>query len=176
MREDQPDDYVFHSIFVMYFHVFTVSEGTNSGAESSGSSGSDSPRPSSEMDLCSEGEIVEGEEYGEGVVVWEVESGKRWEVRVVTWGVGVWGDSEGEGIRRYVKAWGEGRWSLIPAIFYVSGLQRKVCIPHLCVWFLRPFRISIRIFNYSNRIMAMCITLFHTKLCIGPLWFLPLQF
>ena len=69
MREDQPDDYVFHSIFVMYFHVFTVSEGTNSGAESSESSGSDSPRPSSEMDLCSEGEIVEGEGYGEGVVV-----------------------------------------------------------------------------------------------------------
>ena len=46
------------------------SEGADSGTESSESSGSDTPHPSSEMELCSEGEIVEGEGvYGEGEIV-----------------------------------------------------------------------------------------------------------
>ena len=64
-----------------------MSEGTNSGAESSESSSSGSPRPSSEMELCSEGEIVEGEGCGEEGGY--VRGGKRgrWKVRGVMRGV-----------------------------------------------------------------------------------------
>ena len=80
MSEEQPVTMVmatnmcFHGISMMFLLVFPCvrcagSEGADSGAESSESSGSGSPQPSSEMELCSEGEIVEGEGCGvRGVV------------------------------------------------------------------------------------------------------------
>ena len=57
----------FHRVSMMCFHMYA---GSDSGAESSESSGSGSPQHSSEMELCSEGEIVEGEGgCGEGEIV-----------------------------------------------------------------------------------------------------------
>ena len=54
-------------------------------------------------------------------------------------------------------------------------------MPHLCVWFLRPFRISIGIFNYSNRIMLKTMHMHNVHAMVSasaisvefPVGFLP---